>query len=232
MNATYSTDYIATSRTVDENFITTLLPVNVDHNLSIRGSLSYSTPLGWVPLKSRIGINGELNDGIAFINGLENDNTRKGIGANLRLENKSKEHFDFNVRGSVSYNTSSYAQSEKFNTSYITTGLTSSLEIYLTDGFSIGTDLRWSRYSQENFSTTDDVKMWNAFISTTFGESQRLSLDLEVNDILNAGINVDRNATAESISETTSSNLGRYGILKLSYSLSAFKPKSNFSMLH
>lgn len=232
LNATYAQDYITTSRMVDENLITTLLPVNVDHNMNLRGSLSYSTPLGWLPAKTRVGINGEYNDGISFINGIENDNTRKGVGLNLRLENKSKEHFDFSIKGSINYTNSIYAQSEKFNTSYVSTGLSSALEIYITDGLSFGTDYQWSRYSQENFSTTNNVKMWNAFVSTTFGESQRLSLDLEINDILDTGIDVDRNATPESISETTSSNLGRYGIVKISYSLSAFKPKSNFSMLH
>jgi len=157
---------------------------------------------------------------------------RKGIGGSLRLENKKKDVFDFSVKGSVNFTNSSYSQSEKFNTSYVNTDITSALEIYLSDGFSIGTDFVLSRYSQENFSTTNDVKMWNAFLSTTIGESQRLSLDIEVNDILNAGINVNRNGTAESISETTSSNLGRYGIVKLSYSLSAFKPKSNFMISH
>ena len=230
ISATYARDFITTSRTVDENFITTLLPVNVDKNLSVRGSLSYSTPLGWFPAKTRMGINGEYNNGIAFINGQENDNIRKGAGANLKLENKKKDHFDLSVSGNISYNRSSFSQSEKFNTSYINTGLTSALEVYITDGFSFGSDFSWSRYSQESFSTTNDVKMWNAFISTTFGESQRLSLDIEINDILNAGINVDRNATAQSISETTSSNLGRYGLVKVSYSLSAFKPKNTFMM--
>jgi hypothetical protein len=231
INATYAKDYITTSRVVDENFITTLLPVNVDRNINVIGSLSYSTPLGWFPAKTRIGVNGEYNNGIAFINGQENDNIRKGAGINLRLENKNKEHFDFSVKGDISYTKSAFSQSEKFNTSYVNTGLTSALEIYVTDGFSFGSDFRWSRYSQERFSTTNDVKMWNAFVSTTFGESQRLSLDIELNDILNAGINVDRNATSQSISETTSSNLGRYGLVKISYSLSAFKPKNTFNII-
>lgn len=232
ISATYAKDYITTSRTVDENFITTLLPVNVDKNFNMRGSLSYSTPLGWIPAKVRFGVNSEYNDGIAFINGIENDNIRKGVGGSLRIENKKKDHFDFSVKGTINFTNSAFSQSEKFNTSYVNTGLTSALEIYLTDGFSLGTDFQLSRYSQENFSTTNNVKMWNAFVSTTFGESQRLTLDIEVNDIFNAGVDVNRNGTAESISETTSSNLGRYGILKLSYSLSAFKPKNTFSIMH
>ncbi len=232
ISSTYSTDYITSSRMVDENFVTTLLPVNVDNNFNLVGSLSYSTPLGWIPLKTRIGLNAEYNDGVAFINNVENDNIRKGVGGNLRLENKNKDHFDFSVKGSINYNFSEFSQSEDFNTAYVNTGLTSALEIYLSESLSFGTDFQWSRYSQESFSTTDDVKIWNAFASFTLGESQRLTFDIEVNDILNTGINVDRNATPESISESTTSNLGRYGILKMTYSLSAFKPKSGFNILH
>ena len=233
LSATYSTDFITTSRMVDENFITTLLPVNVDNNFNLTGALSYSTPLGWAPVKTRMGLTAEYNDGVAFINNIENENIRKGVGGNLRFENKSKDHFDISVKGSINYTFSEFSQSEDFNTAFITTGLTSALEVYLSESVSFGTDLNWNRYSQESFSTTQDVKMWNAFTSITFGESQRLTVDLEVNDILNAGINVDRNATAQSISETTSSNLGRYGMVKMTYSLSAFKPRGGgFNIIH
>jgi hypothetical protein len=227
---TYTKDYISTSRIVDQNLATTLMPTNVNDNLTLNSRLSYSTPIGWAKAKMRISASGNMARTTTLINDIENDNNRKGGGMSLSLENKVKDNFSLRISGGIDITDSKFSQNDEFNVVYTNTNIGGVLELYLSERISFDADFRMDNYSQEQFSTDNRLFFWNASLSKTFGENERLTLIIEGKDLLDTNAGISRSANAGVISEVNSSNLGRYFILKASYSLSAFKPKSMFSI--
>jgi hypothetical protein len=104
------------------------------------------------------------------------------------------------------------------------------MEIYFSDRTIFDTDFKLENYSQEQFSTDNRLYFWNIGLSQTIGKNERFTLSLEGKDLFNTNAGIDRNAYPGVLSESRSSNLGRYFMLKINYSLSAFRPKSMFSI--
>ena len=225
-NARYTNNAIAYSRTISENYVTSLKPINVDYNFQTRASLTYGQPIPYTKAKFELKVNGQYLNGITMINGVEHVNQQIIGGASLRLGNRKKDNFDLSFIGGLDYTDSKYSNSDVFNVSYFTTSLGLNLEVNFSDNLSFDTDYGAKLYSQERFSTSSEVHLLNASLQWKIGKTARWIVDFEVNDVFNAGLGVYRNASLGGITETQSNQLGRYGMVKITYSLSNFSPKS------
>ena len=217
---------IINSRTIDDNFVTTSTPINAEPATSVNWVGNYSTPIRKLKMKTSLRLRTNSYFGNSIINNEVNDHQRNTTGIKWVMENRKKDKFD--LRGEIEwdYTRSRYSISEDLDVSFSTRTLGLISSYYFSDKFSISSTYKLQQFSDERINAGSDLRNWNASFSLGLGESQRITIDGVIYDILNQGNRLQRNATAFSINETLSNNLGRYAMLKLTYSLSSFQPKT------
>ncbi|HRI58111.1 MAG TPA: hypothetical protein PK228_00220, partial [Saprospiraceae bacterium] len=66
------------------------------------------------------------------------------------------------------------------------------------------------------------VPIWNASVSKFLMKNKRLQLSLVVRDLLNRNVGIHRTSNLNYVEDERVASLGRYGLVKLTYSLSSF----------
>lgn len=103
-------------------------------------------------------------------------------------------------------------------------GLYADVGVYLDFGMEITTDFEYKNY--RNLSDGYNAKpfIWNASIEQTLGKNKSWELKLQVFDILNQNIKIQRSATSNMIIDSRTSIISRYFLFTLGYKFnSTFK---------
>lgn len=217
----YTKNRITTSTILDrETFVRKQIPVNTSGEKTIASSINYSSPLNIIQAKYRIGLNSSLTSGINFIDGISNDINRWSNGINFTLENKSKKNIDASIGGRFNLNNNIYVGNSAQNTSFFNQIYNAALTWYAGKGWVAGTNFDYYIYDAGSFDKASRVNLWQASVSKNF-LNDKLTAKIRVFDILNQNKGVFRNASETQISEDIANSIGRYGMLSVSYNLSA-----------
>jgi len=103
-------------------------------------------------------------------------------------------------------------------------GLNADVGVYLDFGMEITTDFEYKNY--RNLSDGYNAKpfIWNASIKQTLGKNKSWELKLQVFDILNQNIKIQRSASSNMIIDSRTSIISRYFLFTLGYKFnSTFK---------
>ena len=95
LNATYTQDNITNSKTIDENFVQTITPVNVDYDYGGTAYMAFSSPIRPLGVTAELRTNLSYNRGILFLNSDENKSTRWNNRYTFSIENRLKEKVDW-----------------------------------------------------------------------------------------------------------------------------------------
>lgn len=217
----YTHDRIVNAQSIDENFVRTIQPVNVDSDYSLLADLSYSTPLRFI--KSRINLSGntEIGRGINFLNARENKTDRLTLGGNVRIENRFKEVVDISVGVKLSYNQLRYSLDSDFNQDYLNQMYFTDFGLKLPKSLFFKTDLEYNVYNGIGQGFDQALTLWNASLAKTIFKNQRGEIKVSARDILNQNRSITRRPQLNFIEEESVRNIGRYFLLSFTYQLSA-----------
>jgi len=225
LNTRYTIDKITNARNLDSLFIQTTQPLNVRNDWSTNGSISYDTPVKFIQSKIGISLNGTFNQGILFLNSIENNSNRLNTSIDFTIENRKKEVVDILFGINFGYSQSKYSVSTTFDQKFSTFSYFSDWTWTLKKDWSIGTSFDYTIYRGEDFADQRQIPMWNASISKSVLKNRGI-IEISARDLLNQGIGVDRQNTLNYIEDTQIQSLGRYVILTFSYSLSLLGDRS------
>ncbi len=219
-NFTYGKDRIRNAQTIDENFVTTTRPVNVDDDYRFFGSLNYGTRIRPVKMSFNMGLGYNWNRGITFINGVSNWTTTSVPNVSLRLENYRKEVLDWSLSGRIGYTHSTYDVASEQNRDFANHNYTASVRVPMfKKKFSIGSNFNYTLYNGISDDFTSDIPIWNAFMYLNFLKNDKGQLRLSVYDVLNENKGVSiTNELNYYLNERTLS-LGRYFTVGFTYAL-------------
>lgn len=217
----YTQDRIVNAQSIDENFVRTIQPVNVDSDYSLLTDLSYSTPIRFI--KSRINLSGnaEVGRGINFLNGQENQTDRLTVGGKLRLENRFKEVFDIAGGVDVSYNQLRYSLDSDFDQDFLNQSYFFDFGVKLPKGLFLSTDVEYNLYNGIGGDFDQALTLWHASLAKTIFKNQRGEIKLSARDILNQNQQIMRRPQLNYIEEESIRNIGRYFLLSFTYQLNA-----------
>lgn len=222
LSATYTTDKIANTRTIDSLFRQVTTPVNVDNDLrlSLYGSLSF-------PMKaigSRIRLNGNVsyNRGILFVNEIENNTDRISTTTGIQINNTNTKKVDLSVGADFTYSTTAYSVSSDLNQSFLNQTYFADLTVYVTEKLNLSTTLDYAVFSNEAFADQQAIPIWRASLSHYVLKNNRGEIKFEVNDILNRNLGISRTNDLNYIEEERITSLARYFMVKFVYNLSKF----------
>ena len=217
-------DRVINEISIDENFITTLRPINTDHYTRLRGYASYSSPIR--PLKIKYHINGSMmhSDYVSYLNGLESGVKETNFNIDFFVENRIKEHVDIASGVRMDYNIRNYDVNADFNQSFFNTSMYIDGIVYLGKDWTISTTFDYVSFSGEFFSERETYNLWSASVEKGF-MNNKLTLSLKAYDLLNQNIGLDRLGRSNSLREERYNTLTQYFMVGVSYKIGKKKQK-------
>ncbi|MEM9717701.1 MAG: TonB-dependent receptor [Bacteroidota bacterium] len=219
---TYTQDQIVQAIEIDSLFRQNIRPINVSNDYLVLGYISFGTPIKPLGIRMGVDLNYTYNRGFAFINSVQDRNTRHNRGIRLKLENRKKEIIDIVAGGRFSESRTSYVQSSAFSQRFFTQQYFLEIDWNITPTTRLGSTLDYDIYSGESFGARQTLAIWQVECSQYILENQRGEISLQVFDLLNQNQGINRSTQLTFVEEERIVSLGRYLLLGFTYSLSKF----------
>ena len=236
VTATYTQNDIAQINAQDRNSVRLSQPINVDYRMTLRGYLSYSTPIK--PIKSRIRVNTNftMQKGLTPVaniinvsdyleNGIPSDlitqlgQTTYNTSGRIRLENREKDVIDISGGFRLAYNQTVYDNSRQPSQSFISQNYFTDLLVNFNDHWSVSTKFNYTIYEGNNIGTTQAIPLWQASLRHYFMKNRRAELRLTAMDILNRNVGINWSSNANYTQQEVINSLGRYFMLSFRYQI-------------
>ncbi|MGE0077267.1 MAG: outer membrane beta-barrel protein [Bacteroidales bacterium] len=219
LNGSYTKDKINQSVTIADDLSQEITLVNVPDDYTASASINFSTSVKPLGIKVSVDLKERWNQGISYVNTVENINTNLTHKVGLKVENRKKDKWDVEVGGTVSFTDARYSIQKELNrkyNNYVAFG-----EIRYTPNqrwhFCVTADI--TSYNSQSFNDAITVPLLSAEINYHFLDNNRGMLSLEAFDLLNKNTGVTRVSEYNYIRETNSNMIGRYFMLSFKYKL-------------
>lgn len=219
INASYTNNKIARSRTIDEQFRQRVTSVNTGGDWTFNGQVNFGTPIRAIGARINLSNSGMYNRGLEFINGEENrsDILRNTVSA--KLDNRNKDFFDVSVGARYTFNVVKYSLNQELNQNYVTRTYTADATVYLGDAWQLSASMDYRAYSQDVFGQSTNIPLLGAKITRSI-LNQRADIQLVGLDLLDRNEGINFSNFGNLIQEERIASLGRYVMLKFVYRLS------------
>lgn len=203
--------------------------VNVNGNSNAR----FYSYFGWkvVPLDMRLGGNlrGSINRNVNYVNDQYNVTRSNNVGLGLNAAKDKEKKYQVYLDMSADYNTSVSSVQSNLRTNYWTYNINPSMDLYLPLKIQLHGDMNYMiRQKTPVFTTNNNAAIINAYVAKKFGKKELVQVNLSMNDVLNQNIGFDRSVETNTITQTTRTTIGRYGMLSFIWNfnkLGAAAPK-------
>lgn len=212
---------IVVSNSFDENYVQTTTYDNYGTRSNFRGTFGYGSKIKRIPLRYNVRLSGNLDDYTTIIDDEASKTKTKGSSLNLSFSNDNKNNFDVIVGAKFDINKTTYSINDDdrdfFQQNYYT-----KFEWDITSSINFNTQFDYTLYTDNQFDS-QDIPIWNLAVEYAFLKGKRGNLKLQVIDVLNESVGIEKNSSANYYEETFKRNLGTYALLSFTYSL---KPPS------
>ncbi len=219
INGDYTQNKITTDRHIDSLFRQSVQPINVDDAWRLSSYISFSAPLK--PLKSTFNIETNLiyNRSLLLLNDVENTNKQLQGSVDVYIENNNTDLIELIIGSRWSATRTRYSIDERLNNTFLNQQYYTDASVNLGKKWTIGSKVNYTRYSKESYGGNRNLLIWNASLSHNFLDN-RAQLSLNVFDMLNQNIGINRSSELNYIEEVRVRSLGRYAMLRFTFALS------------
>ena len=225
MNYGSTTNMISYSTTFDSLGRAVSQPINIKSgnnytNVWLGGGL----PIFKKFMKLQYNFNSNLNNNSSFINGQENTSSNFAIGPGLSLE-KEAEKYEISIGGDYDYTIPKNKISTLSVQPYYTYSLRGNLLIRFPKKILLTTDAVYTNNGNRTDGYNINYVILNASLAKNFLKSENLVVSVEANDILNQNISNQRNQNSNQITDTKTTIIKRYFLLKVLFKFNSQKTK-------
>jgi hypothetical protein len=215
------------STTTITDGIQTVTPINASGvaNFNGGGNASKDFKINKTTLKAGAGFWLNFNHSPVIINNIRSNADVYYIGPNASIRLNINDFVEFNQSYSVNFNRSHYDDSFYTNLRYNTQQSTTELIVRYPKKFVFETNYALTANGQQIAGYNNNIKLWNAAVTYLFLKNDRAQLKFSVNDIMRSNVHRNIQITGNSIIDTQSNNLGRYGMLTFTYNIQNFGEK-------
>lgn len=221
LSGSYTDNKITNQQTIDDQFITTTSPVNVDFDKSVNGYISFNTPLKFI--KSMITIEGDANyqQSLLFINTVKNTYDRVTTWASLEFDNRNKDVIDVWLGGDITNTVTKYSENAKLDQTFTNYSYYAGFYLEFAKTWAIEAELESTIYGGQSFGDDNEVMILTSSLSKYFA-NERGQIEFRVFDALNQNVGINQTANANYLEEERVYSLGRFYMLSLTWSLKKF----------
>jgi hypothetical protein len=198
-------------------------PVNIDGNWSARSFVTYAFPVK--AIKTNLNLNAGVNYNRipAIINGARNNSDNYIFNAGFVASSNISENLDFTLSSSGAYNIVENSLEGQGNFNYYSQNSSARINWIFLNRAQINTTLSHTWYEGLEASYNQNFLLWNASIGYKFLKNKSLLAEAYIFDILKQNRAIARTVTDSYIEDSRTDVLQRYGMLRLTYTLRAFK---------
>ena len=198
-------------------------PVNMDGMVNAGVMLNASSPVKWLGSTLNLTMRADLKKVPGIYKGVKMQSRSCSLGGGLNVVSNLSENVDFNIGYDMTYNILRNSQASESNYNYYR--------------HSIAADLRLNFFSQHLFFNNvvrhnmtngmgDDFDTnnmtWDTALGGRFLKGKRGEVRLRVSDVLNQAQSRNRGVGTASVTTSTQSVVGRYGMLTFVYKFKEF----------
>ncbi len=230
LNATYTKNKINWSQTIMPDLSQLVTLVNVSDDYKATANIDFSTPIRKLGLNFHAGVNESWNQGINFVNELQNTTTNFNHSLTISFDNRKKEKWDISIGGTANISDAKYSIQNSLNKTYLNLSGFSEISYTPNDNwfFSVIADV--TRYDARSFDKAISIPLLRAEISRYFLKHKQGVITLEAVDLLDKNKGIERISDMNYLLEKQSNIIGRYFMLSFKYRLNKFENKSGIDI--
>ena len=227
VNGTLRNNAVIMSRVISAAGVQTNTPINANgiRSVSSNGSLSKTIKNTGKQFTLNAGYNANYNDNILEVNGFRSHSQTFGVGPRLGVRINLNDKVELNQNYNMTFSNTTYEDDFFTDRRYTTQYSSSELILRTIKKLVFETSFNLSLNSQKIAGYDNSIKLWNAGLTYLFLKNDRAQLKLSVNDILKSNIGRSVSVSGNSIRDTQTNNIGRYGMLTMTYNIQNFGGK-------
>nr|NQU90331.1 outer membrane beta-barrel protein [Bacteroidota bacterium] len=222
LNATYAVNKINWDRTINDQLVQWMKPVNVSDDLSLEGGIDFSTPIRKFGIEVSANIRETYNRGINIINGTSNVNTNLSHRFSLSFDNRKKNKWDVITGAAMQMTNSQYSVQESLDNKYFDLSWFAEVSFNPNDSWNFMVSADVTNYTAQSFDKPVSIPLVNAEINHYFLKNNRGVISLNIFDMLDQNTGLQRTGDMNYLMEKQSNIIGRYAMVSFKYRLNKF----------
>lgn len=218
VTASYMRNAIRNSQTVDENFVRTTKPVNVDRATNLNININAGFPISKLKSRFNIGPTASLSESINVLNDQENNVRQQTLGGSVRYNFTFKDIVILDLSANLSKQKIKYdfetPDQDYFNQTY-----RGELNLNFLKKYAYNTGFDYLIYSSATTDFKETIPFWNMSISRFVLKNNAGEIKIGVNNLLDQSNNVTQSAGENFVQQQTMNNLGRFYMVSFTYAL-------------
>ena len=184
-------------------------PINTNGNVSVNMYTGFGFKLKKLDLRFNLDPNFNYSKYADVINSRQSFTKNINTGISVGLQKAKEKKYDVSIRNEFTYNTNTTTQNDT-KIHYYTNRFSINGTVYYKKTLSLTSDYTYFvRQKVIQFNSNLNSHFWNARLERTF-KSNEFSVYIDVRDILNQNIGVERNFSGNSFSEVRNDRLKRF----------------------
>ncbi|SUZ51954.1 uncharacterized protein METZ01_LOCUS4808 [marine metagenome] len=214
LRGNYSKDNISWSQSIDDKFVRTTTPINVDGMYNFNSRIDFSTPLRKLGLDINLNSVESWSENRVIINSLENINTTLNHSLRLSFENRNRDKWRVNFGGRYTITDTKFSIADKQNYTQNSLGYFSSLGYTPSNKWNFDIKADVTNYSSQSFDESVNIPTMGASLSYFFREAEKASITLSAYDLLNKTKGFQQSSDANSLMRKEWNTLTQYFLLE------------------
>lgn len=207
-------------------------PVNLNGLYNAGGNLSWGLPIRKIKSSLNLNSNISFDHNANLVNGIRNNSNNWTASQGAELNYYYKELLDITAGARLNYNDIRYSLQPGQNMNYWTQNYTLDFNLYGPKGFSIATDLDYTRRTGLSSGYNTSPFIWNAGLAKQLFKNKKGEVRLQVFDILKQNIGFTRNTNQNYTEDIRYKVLNRFWLLSFTYNINRFAGKPVDGPIH
>jgi len=226
-NGSIQNDAVILSRVVEQSGKQTTTPINADGTWQFNGGFNISKDYKNAKRQITVGTGfwTNFNRNLVEVNAIRSFANIFSVSPRMNVRINLNDKFELGETYSLSVNKSTYEDAFFKDLDFLTHNSETELIVRLPKKMVWETTYRIQYNTQTVAGYNNSIQIWNAGLTLLFMKNDRLQLKAAINDILNTNTRRYINISENAIRDTRTNNLGRHGLLTLTYNIQNFGGK-------
>jgi len=218
LDVEHASNAIVNSQYIDERFIRTITPVNVNGTLTIRGNVNVGIPM--TRLSSRVNVSANIrhDNSVALLNDQENDIVSRSAGGTLRYTYEYKDFFDVTLSGNATRQQTDYEFDQPDQT-YFNSTYSAETNVSFLRNYAVNANFEYLIYRNTGADFHQKIPLLNLSISRFVLKNKSGEVRFSVNNLLDRALGIDQTSNINYIERVATNSLGRYFMISFTYAL-------------